>query len=125
MSMLCVDWMCSSSGALSVMALDPRPLMLLYQILRVCGFLWAMVSPKWACWGERENGFGKERLRFPADGGVGTVDCGGGRFGGLVGCDMLFGCREVAGGVSPPSDVMGSRNKAAGTLVCLWVHQAR
>ena len=124
-SMSCVDWRFRSSGALSFIAVDPRPLILLYQILSVCGSFWEMVSPKWACLGEREKGLGDLRLRVLAGGWVGAVGGGNGCVGGFVCCSVWIECREEVGSAVPPSDVMGRENRAAGTLVCLWVHQVR
>ena len=64
MSMLCEDWRVRSSGTLSVIAEEPRPLILLYQILKVWGFFVEMSSPKWECLGALEKGLGCWRLRF-------------------------------------------------------------
>ena len=111
-SMSCDDWRFRSSGVLSLIAVDPRPLMLLYQILRVCGSFWEMASPKWACLGEREKGLGDLRLRVLAGGWVWGVGGGGsGCVGGLVCCGVWMDCREEVGGAVPPSDVIYSRSK--------------
>ena len=47
----------------------------------------------------------------------------GGEFGGWVLVSMICVVKEEAVGmVSASSDVKGSDNKVAGTLVCLWMH---
>ena len=124
-SMSCDDWRFRSSGVLSLIAVDPRPLMLLYQILSVCGSFWEMSSPKWACLGAREKGLSDLRLQVLAGGWVWGVGGRSGCVGGLVCCGVWMDCRGEVGGAVPPSDVMGRENKAARTLVCLWVHQVR
>ena len=125
MSMLCDDWRFKSSGVLSLIAVDPRPLMLLYQILSVWGSFWERSSPKWVCLGAREKGLGDLRLRVLVDGWAWGVDDRSGCVGGLVCGEVLLVCRGEVGGAVSPCDVMGRKNKVARALVCLWVHQVR
>ena len=64
MSMLCEDWRFRSSGALSVIAEEPRPVMLLYQILKGVGLFCGEVITKMGVFGCMGEGLGLLSFAF-------------------------------------------------------------
>ena len=102
MSMLCEDWRFRSTGALSVIAEEPRPLMLLYQIRKVCGFFVERSSPKLVCLGVWEKGLGCWRLRFCTGVGGRWVDAKTGYVGGFRGSEVSMVGKGGMGGVVSP-----------------------